>query len=357
MRVGFLTLWFERGQAHVTRTLAAAMQPWADVFIFARTATVLGERRLETAGVWAHAHLTTWPDYEVPREALAEWVVDNRRDIVVFNEEHEWSLVRSAAAAGARVVTYLDWFGESWRDRLGLFDAVLCSTRRTYDLVRDCCAAEYIGFAVDVDSFDPQPSDARPFTFFHNAGWLGLGFRKMTPAVVLAFHAISVCVRHATLLIHAQVGTEHLPPLVRDLLEQNDRIEWRVASVGPPGLYGAGRVLLFPSKLEGLGLPMLEGLAAGLPVVSVDHAPMDEFVLPGITGVRVPVALHLARSDGVAFPEAIVDVNAFALAMAELAEDADRVLALSAGARDFAQRHLRIEALGARLRSVLEAIS
>ena len=43
-------------------------------------------------------------------------------------------------------------------------------------------------------------------------------------------------------------------------------------------LYAAGDVCLQPSRLEGLGLQLLECQAAGMPLITTDGPPMSEYV-------------------------------------------------------------------------------
>ena len=51
-----------------------------------------------------------------------------------------------------------------------------------------------------------------------------------------------------------------------------------VAETELPALYSGARLLLFPSLLEGLGMPILEAMASGCPVVTSNRSPMAELV-------------------------------------------------------------------------------
>lgn len=201
-------------------------------------------------------------------------------------------------------------------------------------MVKDICNAHYIGWGVDTGLFRPTESEDKKYTFFHNAGWLGLNYRKMTPSVILAFVVVSRALPDVTLFIHAQAGLEKLPVEVADIVRNNPRITYHVETVPAPGLYHKGRILLFPSKLEGLGLPLLEGLACGLPAIATDAPPMNEFVRDGYNGLLVKVATRVTRHDNIAFPEEIVDMADLMLKMESLGKNPELVRQLQVNARN-----------------------
>jgi len=333
-RIGFLSEWFARGQAYVTRAFRDALSTRHDTFVFARTGRVERTTHLESTGEWAIPNLTTYPRYEVPTGEILDWIRRNSLDTVVFNEEYDWELVEEVKAAGVTVVTYLDFHRHDWKDRLRAYDLILCSTRRTWELVRDLPQAAFVGWAVDTTVFAPRTGEPARHTFFHNAGWLGINYRKMTPAVLLAFDALSPHLPHATLFVHSQVGAGALPPECQHTLRDNPRIVWQTATVPAPGRYHCGEILLFPSKLEGLGLPLPEGLSCGLPAITTDAPPMTEFVTSGENGLLVRVAAAWTRFDGIAFPETIVDVNDLVAKMKELGSDLPRAREMGQRARE-----------------------
>ena len=334
LKVGFVSIWFERGQSYVTKTLRDVIAKNHETFVFARTGGVYGQPRLEVQGYWDVPNLTTYPDYQIPPDRLTKWIRDNNLDLIIFNEEYDWNLVMAAKATGIKIATYLDYYKEDWKPYMSLYDTVLCSTKRTFHLVKDFCKAYYIGWGIDTGLFKPLISNERKYTFFHNAGWLGINYRKMTPAVILAFDAISQYNPDITLFIHAQAELERLPPEIITLVHNNSRITYHVETVPAPGLYYKGSILVFPSKLEGLGLPLLEGMACGLPAIATDAPPMNEFVKDGYNGLLVKVANRLTRHDNIAFPEEIVDVADLTFKMDYLIKNPELVCIMQKNARN-----------------------
>ena len=78
-----------------------------------------------------------------------------------------------------------------------------------------------------------------------------------------------------------------------------------VAQTDLPALYAGARMLVFPSLYEGFGLPPLEAMACGVPVIVSNRASLPEVV--GDAGILVDA----------------MDADSIALRMRQLIEDAD----------------------------------
>ncbi|MBU0499967.1 MAG: glycosyltransferase family 4 protein [Gammaproteobacteria bacterium] len=92
-------------------------------------------------------------------------------------------------------------------------------------------------------------------------------------------------------------------------------------------LYQSADALLFPSRLEGLPLAVIEAQACGLPVIASHCSSMPEAVVDGETGL-------LCRRD---------DIDEFVAAARLLASDPALWLRMSRVARAHAERHFAIE--------------
>lgn len=90
-----------------------------------------------------------------------------------------------------------------------------------------------------------------------------------------------------------------------------------------PRLLGAGDIFCLPSRQEGLGLAVIEAMAAGLPVVATNVGGIPEVVQADETGILVP-------------PN---DAEAIAKAIATLRDDTIRARSMGMKGQERARRH------------------
>jgi glycosyltransferase involved in cell wall biosynthesis len=131
--------------------------------------------------------------------------------------------------------------------------------------------------------------------------------RKNLAAAVRAFARLPQPVRARFPLVVAGMsgwGRDRLPADFTRLLDAGEaRLAGFVAQAQLPCLYSGARLFIYPSIYEGFGLPPLEAMACGVPVVASRAASLPEVV--GDAGVLVD-----PRDDG-----------AIAIAMARAIED------------------------------------
>lgn len=152
---------------------------------------------------------------------------------------------------------------------------------------------------VDLDVFHPDdagdPAPSVPYIFF-------LGTReprKGLEVLLDAFDELAATVPDVELWIGGQVGWG------KDVVGAH-RAHDRVRALGYvddavlPGLLRGARVFTYPSRGEGFGMPVLEALACGVPVVTTADTAMSE--IAGTTATLVPVG------DATALATALADV-------------------------------------------------
>lgn len=154
----------------------------------------------------------------------------------------------------------------------------------------------------------------------------GLDLRKQVPLLVGAFasavHRLGD--PHVQLVISgdiARLGSDPLFPDWRPLARKLG-IETRIVSdfipdEDLPTLYSAATVFAYPSLYEGFGLPPLEAMACGAPVVVSDHPA----VLEATGNAALAYALPRAGSPPAEATRPLADALTRALQSAELRED------------------------------------
>ncbi len=348
MEIGFVSVWFARGQAYVTRALIRAVEPAHRTHLLARRG-VVGHvpgrpAYLETTGEWAHDDVLAVGE-RLEAANLGDWVRSRKLDWVVFNEEGQWELVEAARQAGARTATYvtIDWVRREDVSKFSRFDLVVAPSARCAQELLPYVGSErllQLGWGVDLGCFVPADRSGEPLVFLHNAGWGGSGYRKNTPAVVRAWQRAAL--RDARLILHTQRSWSSYPLLTR---MRAGGIEVVEGTIPHPGLYDRADVLVQPSKMEGLGLPLVEGLAAGLAIVTTDAPVMNEWVEDGVCGRLVPVRKFARRGGAYVVDRlALVDERSLARILAELAADsrATRQLGLAARQRAVARHDWKV---------------
>lgn len=293
-------------------------------YLLARQGAVYGQPMHETSGVWDVPNRVDYPSYSINPGDVRAWATYHKLDAVVFNEEHQHELAMVLRQAGIKTIHYIDYLGNDWRPMLRFYDQLWTATDRTLGILESWkkgAQTVKIGWGVEPHMFGQPPPHAR-FDFFSNQGWIGLGIRKGLDSIVDAMDSLrddppEVCI-HCQLPVDAAlqvIGRESLPP----------HVIWEDATVPPPGLYHVGRVVVQPSKLEGLGLSLVEAMAAGRPIITTDAPPMHAWVTPEC-GWLVPVERVVDRGDGIVFPEAHISPDALAKTMQEARQASDALI-------------------------------
>lgn len=194
---------------------------------------------------------------------------------ILIIERSPWNrrVLAVARSLGVRsvCVPMWEWFrglSPQWRN----CDFFACPNRQGLAVVRayGYDNSALVPWALDLARFPARRVTGPARHFVHNAGLVDPDDRKGTGDVLRAFARVPG--RDLRLTVRVQRAADL--PEVRD-----PRLRIEVGNLPTPQeLYATGDAFVQPSKLEGLGFLVLEPVASGLPVITLDAAPMREWV-------------------------------------------------------------------------------
>jgi hypothetical protein len=180
------------------------------------------------------------------------------------------------------------------------FDKFICPSLLDADYFR---GSPFVPVPVDV----PWQLRTKARRFLHNSGGIGFMEHKGTRELLLAMHHVK---SPLTLTVRSQ------DPEIKRIMDatkswDDPRITLNVCNMPYKELWDDHDVLIAPEKLNGLSLPLQEGRAAGMLVMTTDRYPMNtwlprEPLIPVQSTCRSRIAGHLQEIDvSVVSPEEI----------------------------------------------------
>jgi glycosyltransferase involved in cell wall biosynthesis len=172
-----------------------------------------------------------------------------------------------AAGRSNLLVPNPEWFLAKWLPLLPHFDRVLCKTHEAQQLFAAVgCVSEYIGFSSD-DRYQPQVWRQR--AFFHLAG---RSSAKGTQQLLEAW------LRHPEWpqLTVVQSEKKAQPVSAANIVQLTGYVD----EVELLRLQNLHQFHMCPSRAEGFGHYIVEGMSVGAVVLTTDGAPMNELVGP-----------------------------------------------------------------------------
>ncbi len=202
--------------------------------------------------------------------------------LVFFERPLLPNLVRVAAHSGVGVACVPMWeWVQPHLEWLQFVDLMICPTRHT--LLQMVDWKRRYGFGWDAIHV-PWPIDAERFQFkerelcrrfLYVNGWGGSKIQRLNGTnPPYARKGLDLIVEAARLAPRLSFVVYSQTPSHYDLLKN---MEWRTAPASNAELYDDGDICVQPSRFEGLGLPLLECQAAGLPLVTTNAPPMNEY--------------------------------------------------------------------------------
>jgi glycosyltransferase involved in cell wall biosynthesis len=234
-------------------------------------------RQLVTPSYRLEGHAIDDGDFWIPNDAEDSQIEKALAgvDVIILHEDRviHHRIIRAAKSRDIKVhfLALWEWF-TPYDPVKKLFDKIICPNRYCEFVVRRYGFENTVRLAwpVDVRRLPERLISGPAKVFVHVAGKFGQDDRKATLLTLEAFHrarnpAIS-------LIVHSQVP---LPHQIGD-----PRIHYAIGNIpNYLDLYREGDVFIQASKAEGLGLSILEPIACGLPVLTTDYPPMNEYAL------------------------------------------------------------------------------
>ncbi len=306
--IGIVTPWFERGAANVSIQYIKMLEQEFNVYIYGRTISSSLSDQLKQYKLTPALRLPYRTRDKTSFNHLNKWINKHSIEIILFNEQHSWDIIANIRQKRNDIIigAYVDYYTEETVPFFEAYDFLLCNTKRHFSVFHNHPQSFYIPWGTDLSVFkdiDISVKGNSAPIFFHSAGFNPI--RKGTFNLIKAFYEIKN--PHIKLIIHSQIPLEKYTS-ISHMLKTDKRIEIIHKTVPPPGLYYKGDVYVYPTELEGIGLTIIEALASGLPVITTNNPPMNEFITNDI-GKLIEVEKLIARADGYYWPKAIININ------------------------------------------------
>jgi len=320
--IGIVSDWDRKGVPYQSRFLSKCLSARFNVQIFAYNAYVRDEADWGYKGLVFTKIVKPWK--------LINWIKKNNIKVVFFPDRLEDERVldwcKKNKIATVMIINYETIAKEDF-PALKKYTKLWCPVKCTQGLLKSYGFknTSFIRWGIDNEMFRPGKINVKyPVRFFHNAGWGGVEWRKNTQAVVEAFDIATRKNRNINLVIKTQKPLFEYPEHVKKIVHNNGYIQVIEKDMGLADLivlYLSCNVSILPSKWEGIGIPFIESLAMGHPIITVDAPPMNEWVRDSFNGLCAKVARWQPRVNRKLLVKgALVDVDGLAKRILDLSD-------------------------------------
>jgi glycosyltransferase involved in cell wall biosynthesis len=278
----------------------------------------------------------------IDRKDFEKWLKGNLIDAVLFNEQQWFQPMLWCKTLGVKSLAYIDYYNEKTIPLFGVYDALICNTKRHAFAFREHPHVNYLKWGTDVNLYQPKDYRKEKMTFFHSAGMAPI--RKGTDVLLHSFYNAKER-KKALLLIHTQVDLQSFFPELKDMIrEMQDEgsLELVTKTITAPGLYYKGDVYIYPSRLDGIGLTLMEAISSGMAVVTTDNPPMNEFVEP-VFGQLCKVDYQYSRADGYYWPMCMPSIESLTTIIEDYIDGKYDLSKMKLAARKYALKELNFQ--------------
>ena len=321
MRIAIVTTWWSgAGAGEVSLAFAKVLlQSGHDIYIYARHESSFagdsGSISLSESNIkiWKGKRSNSPLIKSVHLRDFIQFLNSNLIDLVIFNEQVDLTPVIAAKKAGIRCVAYVDYYREDTVKSFGIYDALICNTKRHFEVFSWHKNAWFLPWGIDPSIYESVKIQeiANEFPFFHSCSYDPK--RKGTDILLRSLEKF----RDLYCTIHAYPSlSQTLPEEQRliEMLKDQGRLKEINRLVRQPGLYSMGRIYVYPSRLEGIGLSILEAQATGLHLVAPNVEPFSDLAVP-FGSTLVSPKTYRTRADAYYWPLAEIDSEDLGSAM------------------------------------------
>jgi glycosyltransferase involved in cell wall biosynthesis len=212
----------------------------------------------------------------LPKDASLDLVrtLLSELDGIIFFERPAWhpdilSIAHEMGVATVCVPMW-EWFkgdASEWN----FCDLFACPSQFTEKIVRSYGFTNtcHLTWPIDLAKFPKRHVTGPARHFIHNAGLVDRDDRKGTRDTIEAFCRLT----RKDVRLTVRMQQDVLLPAM------DDRVEVVTGNLGNVAeLYSTGDICVQPSKMEGIGFMVIEPACAGMPVITTDYPPMNEFI-------------------------------------------------------------------------------
>ncbi|NQZ79920.1 MAG: glycosyltransferase family 4 protein [Colwellia sp.] len=322
MNIGIVTVWGERGASVVSKSYITALENNHNIFIYSRGGEQDIRYQKTEMNVWRGKDSYIPITNHIIKTDFLNWLKTHNIELVLFNEQHWFEPLLWLKKLNIKSVSYVDYYTEETVPLYGLYDALICNTKRHYKAFNDHHNVIYIPWGLNTEEYTlaDNTSDKNNAVFFHSCGMNPL--RKGTDLLLKAAVKLT---GNFKLIIHTQ---RNLFDFYKDdesiidcltMLEKSESLTLITKTVSAPGLYHLGNVYVYPCRLDGLGLTVSEAISSGLPTIVPDAEPMKEFISTACS--LVAIDRFYCRKDAYYWPQQLCDIDDLSKKMQQYVEE------------------------------------
>jgi 1,2-diacylglycerol 3-alpha-glucosyltransferase len=352
LNIGLITTWFSSGAGYVSRNYQHLLAQDHEVYIYAR-----GEFQGKRDSRWNNPNVT-WAPYHPSITGIyhfhyLNWLKSRKIDLVLFNEQRFWDTVVFTRKLGILCGAYVDYYTANTIPFYNLFDFLICNTKRHYSQFSTHPQCIYIPWGFEEGIFKPKTATINEtISFLISAGWTGAHARTASwldrRGCGLLLNIFKKVKGDCRLLVFSQAPLEKCPQDWQEPVKNDPRITF-TSGTFEPFPYANGDVYIYPSRLDGLGLTLSEALVCGLPAITTNSPPMNEFVQDQYNGLLVDVKEYHGRPDGYYWAESICDEDSLVNAIEFYIQNPEKVIQHGKNALEYAKNNLNWSKNGAGL--------